>query len=118
MGEPFQQQTCCGSCRKERDGHLKLATKVWEKVPELLAADTPEDKVTKELELWVKVLEHRDNLDAVKNSADNSMCLMYNEGLCNAFLTAANNGKKFAVPLLNRVFRFVLSVTNIMPCCR
>ena len=83
---------------------MKLATAVWEKLPALLSAATINtDQQKEELKLWTKVLVHKDNLDAV--GVCGPLCLMYNDGICSALQAAAANGKTFAMPHLEQVYK-------------
>ena len=94
-----------GTCRKEKEGHHFLATKVLEQMPEVLSAANSSEQTMKELHdnSWIAVLLHSDNLESVRSCSP--LCTEYSKGLSSALLTAANNGKHDALPLLFDVFR-------------
>ena len=101
-------------CRKERDDHYTLATRVLEKLPEVLSAAGPEDQTLSHLKNWTGVLLHADNLDAVHKCTP--LCGTYNKVLSGGLLTTAKAGKHGAVPLLAEVFRCTSCAYGVVAC--
>ena len=80
-------------------------------MPEKLSAATSEDEAMKQLDVWLPVLKHLDNLEAVR--ACSPLCAAYNRGLSSALLTAANAGKHNVIPLLAGVFRCSVPLVSL-----
>lgn len=76
---------------------------ILDRMPEKLSAATSEAEAMRQLNDWLPVLKHLDNLEDVR--ACSTLCVAYNKGLSSALLTAANAGKHNAIPLLAGVFR-------------
>ena len=85
--------------------------RILDRMPEMLSAVASEDEAMRQLNDWLPVLEHLDNLEAVR--ACSPLCAAYNKGLSSALLSAANAGKHKPIPLLAGVFR--CSVPFVMP---
>ena len=80
-------------------------------MPKKLSAATSEDEAMRQLDDWLLVLKHLDNLEAVH--ACSPLCAAYNSGLSRALLTAANAGKHNAIPLLAGVFRCSVPLVSL-----
>ena len=92
-------------CRKQKDEHHVIATRILEKLSETLSAAKSNQETMSELTNYKEVLLHRDNLESVRECGP--WCAEYNTGLCSALLLAASNGKRDAISLLATVFRCV-----------
>ena len=90
-------------CREARAEHNRIAMSILDHMPEKLSAANSEDEAVRQLNDWLPVLKHLDDLKAVRACCP--LCAAYNRGLSSALLTAANAGKHNAIPLLAGVFR-------------
>lgn len=107
----YKSQPWSLCCREARVEHNKIATRVLDRMPEKLSAATSEDEAMRQLDDWLLVLKHLDNLEAVH--ACSPLCAAYNSGLSRALLTAANAGKHNAIPLLAGVFRCSVPLVSL-----
>ena len=95
IADEHRPWTVC--CRKAKDEHYQLATRILDRLPDVVLAATPEDQAMTKLNTWLPVLHHVDNLSAVHHDGS-TLCAAYNKGLTSALLTAANTGKSNACP--------------------